>query len=44
MQHYINSDQSLAFEEFLTFIDARRNNLRAKLQKVLSVTNSDEQL
>jgi uncharacterized protein with ParB-like and HNH nuclease domain len=37
MQHHINADQSLAFNDFLTFIENRRSNLRSKFMTVLSV-------
>lgn len=37
-QHYIDADESLAFEDFMNFIENRRVRLKATLSKMLDVT------
>lgn len=41
VQNHINADQSLAFDDFLPFITARRKNLKTKLMKLLGVTTQN---
>lgn len=41
MQHHINPDQSLAFKDFISFIESRRENLRSKFMTALSVATTD---
>jgi len=41
MQNHIKPDQSLAFEDFLSFIEARRKNLRKTLMQTLDVSSTE---
>ncbi|HCG6610704.1 TPA: DUF262 domain-containing protein [Vibrio parahaemolyticus] len=41
-QHYIGADESLAFEDFLPFIQQRREKLKATLVKMLDVATHHE--
>ena len=37
MQHHINTDESLALEDFLSFITARRKALKSQFMNMLNV-------
>ena len=37
MQHYINTNDSLAFEDFLSFVEARRKALKSQFMNMLNV-------